>query len=83
MAAAAVPINRDDSRPTDVADVARRQRRTIAAFHLAIASVIHDLGTLQGYVQTLASGFDLTAEQRHELSQIALRLLDAQEVLER
>ncbi len=79
MASAAVPIDR----PVDVADVARRQRQTIAAFHAVMDSACRDVETVQAMVLALESGFDLTAEQRHQLPEIALRLQDAREVLER
>ena len=80
MASAAVTT---DSRPSDLAEVAKRQRQTLAAFHLALDTACRDVEALQAMVATLAGGFDLSAEQRHELPEIALRLLDAREVLER
>ena len=78
---AAVPTS--GSRPADVAEVAKLQRQRLAAFPLALDTACRDVETLQGMVATLSAGFDLQPAERHELDQIALRLLDAREVLER
>lgn len=68
-------------RPVDAGEVARRLQKRLSAFALVMETLVRDVTVLQAYVHTLASGFDLTDEERHELNRIALRLFDAQEVL--
>jgi hypothetical protein len=67
--------------PRDAAEVAQRLQRRLSAFALVTDCLCRDVTEVQRIAGILASGFDLTAEERQELNRIALRLFDAAEVL--
>lgn len=67
--------------PKNPNEVAARLQRRLSAFSLVMDVVCNDVEEMGRMASTLAAGFDLTDDQRHELDRIALRLFDAREVL--
>ncbi|WDS35855.1 hypothetical protein [Pseudoxanthomonas sp.] len=81
MAGAFVHVAASNRLPRDASEVASRLRRRLSAFSLAMDTACRDVEAVQRMAFTLAAGFTLTDEERRELGAIALRLFDAQVVL--
>lgn len=67
--------------PLDITKHIQRLQRRLSAFALAVDVACDDVETVQRHANTLAGGFGLTDEERHDLNKIAARLFDAREVL--